>query len=194
MVTPHEHEVISNERDLRYQVEHLDSIQNKDFIPLLIRIEQNVQSDMAKSIAVECINLYKKTGSRDSVKSFLLIALDVDAQVVKEPSTTAILANPASFQKFTYWDLCNLTHREAWELKRLLKALPYKQYLRTPYWQAVRYEVLRLAGFACVRCGATTELNVHHIDYAYVGEDHRHLDNLVVLCQLHHLEWHMVHD
>lgn len=73
-------------------------------------------------------------------------------------------------------------------LHRALRALPYEQYLQTPWWRAVRNRALHLAGFRCTRCDAKRELQVHHRTYERLGAE---LDeDLDVLCRGCHLGEH----
>lgn len=70
-----------------------------------------------------------------------------------------------------------------------LRALPYKEYLRTPHWKRKREEKLRAAGYRCQVCnrGGRT-LEVHHRTYDRCGEE---LDqDLTVLCRSCHTNFH----
>ncbi len=70
-----------------------------------------------------------------------------------------------------------------------LRALPYKEYLRTLHWKRKREEKLRAAGYKCQVCnrGGRT-LEVHHRTYDRRGEE---LDqDLTVLCRSCHTNFH----
>lgn len=61
------------------------------------------------------------------------------------------------------------------------KAMPYSEYLNTPYWQMRRKGKLAAADFKCSACGGDGILDVHHNTYERLGEE---LDSdLVVLCR-----------
>lgn len=202
MITPEEHEGINRSMGLKKQIQLLTDtgihgVQNKDVESFLNRIVDNFYSETAKSIAQECVLLYHGTKHRSHVQSFLYIAYDIEAQWLAVNGYKIIierLCNPASFEYISYSDLFQLDRNQERILKRKLLKLPYKEYLRSVYWRAVRWEKLRRCGKACEQCGSNKDLNVHHFDYAYVGEDHLHMDNLMVLCELHHLEYHMRFD
>lgn len=53
-------------------------------------------------------------------------------------------------------------------------------YLTTKVWRGIRYAVLKRDGMACVRCGSTVELQVHHKRYHEIGADA--LEDLETLC------------
>jgi 5-methylcytosine-specific restriction endonuclease McrA len=57
--------------------------------------------------------------------------------------------------------------------------------LDTGQWKRIRAAVRRRDGNACVVCGSTTKLHVHHVTPARLGGDDS-MDNLVTLCALHH--------
>ncbi len=70
-----------------------------------------------------------------------------------------------------------------------LRALPYKQYLRTPHWKGRREAKLRSVGHRCQFCNrGPHNLDVHHRTYKRLGEE---LDqDLTVLCRACHTNFH----
>ena len=61
-------------------------------------------------------------------------------------------------------------------------------YMDSPEWQSKRQLVLARDNHQCVVCGSTHNLNIHHIDYSNLGDEH--LSELTVLCQLCHSSLH----
>jgi len=47
--------------------------------------------------------------------------------------------------------------------------MPYVDYLKTDHWKSVRQIALQRAGYKCVLCGSTQNLDVHHNDYCRRG-------------------------
>lgn len=72
---------------------------------------------------------------------------------------------------------------------RKLRAMPYKEYLRTPDWKRRKEDILRTAGYRCQACSNTSgPLDVHHNTYDNLGEE---LDrDLIVLCRDCHGTFH----
>jgi hypothetical protein len=72
---------------------------------------------------------------------------------------------------------------------RELRAMPYKEYLRTPHWKRRRQHALRAAGYRCQACSnSLAHLDVHHNTYENLGEE---LDrDLIVLCRECHEAFH----
>jgi len=70
-----------------------------------------------------------------------------------------------------------------------LRAMPYKEYLRTPHWKCRREEKLHAAGRRCQVCNrSSVPLEVHHRTYERLGEE---LDgDLTVLCRDCHSTFH----
>lgn len=60
----------------------------------------------------------------------------------------------------------------------------YRDYLASPEWAEKRRAALIRANHCCAHCGATRNLEVHHLDYTYLGEEMP--EDLVVLCRFHH--------
>lgn len=62
-----------------------------------------------------------------------------------------------------------------------LKIMPYKEYLQTPHWQAIRREKLAEANYTCEHCGLNKKLEIDHLHYATRGEEE--LFDLQALCR-----------
>jgi len=69
-----------------------------------------------------------------------------------------------------------------------LRAMPYKEYLQTEHWQALRYDSLKRAGFQCELCASKGELHVHHKTYERHGYEYK--KDLIVLCANCHAKFH----
>jgi hypothetical protein len=77
--------------------------------------------------------------------------------------------------------------------QRQLRRLPYREYLRSPYWKRVRLACIiaynhRCQSSKCVNLdswwGSEYGLNVHHLHYKNKGREQ--LDNLILLCRKCH--------
>jgi replicative DNA helicase len=66
----------------------------------------------------------------------------------------------------------------------------YQEYLNSPEWQEVRLVALKRSGNKCQICGSKHNLDVHHNSYANLGNEHKHLEDLIVLCAEHHFLYH----
>lgn len=69
-----------------------------------------------------------------------------------------------------------------------LRALPYAEYLQSPWWRAKRNDALRAARYRCQRCESKRELQVHHLTYERIGAELP--GDLEVLCRGCHLGEH----
>jgi len=67
-----------------------------------------------------------------------------------------------------------------------LITMPYGEYLKTKYWQKVKYKVLKRDNFKCTKCGEREPLHVHHLTYKHKGSELKHLTDLITLCDLCH--------
>ena len=104
------------------------------------------------------------------------------ALISKIYASTAAVKPKRSFKK---------KKKAAKRKKSKLQAMPYREYLKTAYWQRVREAKFAQAGRKCQVCGCSTGLEVHHLHYRHRGKELHHLDCLMVLCRKHHQ---MVHD
>lgn len=60
----------------------------------------------------------------------------------------------------------------------------YRRYLESVAWEKRRERSLMLAGHRCQDCGATENLEVHHLNYDWLGEEQD--EDLRVLCHRCH--------
>jgi 5-methylcytosine-specific restriction endonuclease McrA len=60
--------------------------------------------------------------------------------------------------------------------------MEYSEFVKTDYWRLVREAVIEVRGGQCAVCENTKSLIVHHRSYRNHGMEHRHLEDLVVLC------------
>jgi hypothetical protein len=71
----------------------------------------------------------------------------------------------------------------------VLRAMPYEEFLQTPYWKGVSWHAKAMMPWCALCCEAITgPLEVHHRTYAHRGAEWQHLEDLTVLCPNCH-EW-----
>ena len=75
-----------------------------------------------------------------------------------------------------------------------LKCMPYKDFLRTPYWKIIAATLKETrAHNTCHKCGKehpNIPMHVHHITYKHHGAEIDYLEDLVVLCEYCHKDIH----
>lgn len=76
--------------------------------------------------------------------------------------------------------------------QKRLKDMPYSEFLKTPYWKAIRAYVKDKAGNKCSVCGSKTHLQIHHKTYAHHGDELHHLQDLVCVCEKCHNQIHKI--
>lgn len=74
---------------------------------------------------------------------------------------------------------------------RLLKSLAYGAYLQTLHWAIIRAYVLASREPKCELCSSTSNLQVHHRNYQFRGEEFRDLSALVIECESCHKSGHL---
>lgn len=68
------------------------------------------------------------------------------------------------------------------DLSDKLRALPYKDFLRTNYWLSIKLKVLDIAEYRCQLCYSPDKLHVHHRTYDHRGAEFAFMGDLVALC------------
>jgi 5-methylcytosine-specific restriction endonuclease McrA len=71
-----------------------------------------------------------------------------------------------------------------------LQVMPYKEFLKTTFWQTVKQNALTKAKHRCQICNTTECLQVHHRTYANRGWEDLHPEELTVLCDGCHSKHH----
>lgn len=75
-----------------------------------------------------------------------------------------------------------------------IKGMPYQDFLKTKYWQAVSAHAKYKTDYSCQLCGTQSyTLNTHHKNYKRHGYEHlSHVmkEDLIVLCQNCHSKFH----
>jgi 5-methylcytosine-specific restriction endonuclease McrA len=71
---------------------------------------------------------------------------------------------------------------------RRLRALPYREYLKTKHWQRVRTGAVRRAKSRCQLCNEPGQLHVHHRTYERLGAERN--SDLIALCEDCHAKFH----
>lgn len=70
--------------------------------------------------------------------------------------------------------------------------MEYGEFLRTPYWKIVSYEVKKKHKFRCVMCDSNQHLQVHHKNYSLHGYEHTYegIRSLTCVCDNCHAKHH----
>ncbi len=160
-----------------------------DLIPnLLDRIYNNFYSKFGSSIAESCIDLWDTHQNRVLTHVFLTIAHDYEIiwrQKNNEMYVFKTLCNPQSFDIVDFNTILHMRAAVELRLKSQFRYMPYKEYLKTPYWKSVRAEAHKVHNGKCAMCNAGDKLHVHHKTYKHArGGEHLHIKKeLELLCE-----------
>jgi 5-methylcytosine-specific restriction endonuclease McrA len=66
----------------------------------------------------------------------------------------------------------------------------YQDFLDSTYWKIIAAYVKWLRGGQCQMCDSRGNLHTHHKTYRHRGSEHKHLDDLVVVCAKCHSSHH----
>lgn len=91
-------------------------------------------------------------------------------------------------------EIRRFSHCHKGRIIQRIKKMPYKEFLRTPYWRIISAFEKYEAGRRCAICGSTKMLNVHHKTYIHHGSEAVHLDDLVTVCRECHKAIHGIKD
>lgn len=76
------------------------------------------------------------------------------------------------------------------KLANKLKRLTYKDFLKTAYWFAVATKRKSEMNMLCQICNQGEGIQLHHRTYEIHGYEHRHMNDLTVLCGICHGVFH----
>lgn len=81
------------------------------------------------------------------------------------------------------------------ETVETLKGMKYEEFLQTDYWKLVSEQARINAHYKCQLCGCNDKkLNVHHNTYEHRGEEFKHMEDLICLCEDCHNFYHKKDD
>jgi len=180
---------------LRKNIDDITSnvLTNKQLGSHIERITNNFYSEIANQLAVLSWDLFNRTHNREVVTKFMDIAYSLECEwraVHVKELLFCRLVNPDSLDTVDFMEIYTLDSKYASMFVKQLKSLPYREYLTTSYWKAIRRRMHRIYNGKCAHCEETQHLEVHHMCYNFLGEDHLHLDNLIVMCRAHHQRFH----
>lgn len=75
-------------------------------------------------------------------------------------------------------------------IEKYIKGMLYGDFLMTPYWKVISEKKKRQAEFKCQLCSSKQGLATHHRTYETHGREHENLQDLIVLCEDCHSNFH----
>lgn len=146
-----------------YQVERICSICNKP-----------ISMHMSKSKIVEAIRKKEATAHKEC-KDKLRISQQAkaiaDLMLLFDPKLDVTISKSNIETIFKNMiAMFNKVDTDLWYPK--VKDMPYNDFLQTPYWKIVSYYKKYITGFKCEVCGATKDLQTHHISYKHHFFEH----------------------
>jgi hypothetical protein len=75
------------------------------------------------------------------------------------------------------------------ELRNLVMAIPYQEFLKTVLWICTNSFILREADYRCQRCGVEEDkehLQAHHLTHFHLGSELYFYEDLICLCDTCH--------
>ena len=88
------------------------------------------------------------------------------------------------------WELINNHYLDKEIVYNTVRLLPYKEFLKTPYWKTISQRAKYKAGYQCKLCSSNKKLETHHPNYDILGKELQNMDKLVVLCHNCHDKFH----
>jgi len=70
----------------------------------------------------------------------------------------------------------------------------YYYFLKSKYWKEIRKIILRRDKYKCTVCNSTRDLNIHHTTYKHHFNEHKHLNELITVCERCHTNYHLIKD
>lgn len=94
------------------------------------------------------------------------------------------------FEKLEMIDMNHYNVNENY-IRNYIKSMDYHEFLKTPWWDAIRSAVRYSKNNTCEKCGCTDKtLHIHHPNYEIRGYEDKYIDTLQCLCEDCHKEAH----
>jgi hypothetical protein len=71
-----------------------------------------------------------------------------------------------------------------------IKYIKYNYFLQTPYWKVISEIKKRDSDYKCNLCNSGEKLETHHKTYDHRGDEIRHMNDLIVICNDCHRKFH----
>lgn len=129
---------------------------------------------------------YKPNRNMDQTKVPVSTALsNTDVFMQRYCRPTDVNATIDDLQQILNAD--NLNERQ---LQDNLRAMLYKDFVKTLYWKSIVLRRKYIDGMICTKCGAKNNLEVHHLTYEHHGDERHHFEDLITLCNGCHEKLH----
>lgn len=127
--------------------------------------------------------LIKKVNTQTNIVSDSLSLTDMFVSKYCRPSDA-----DASMDDFE--QISNAVNLNELQLQTNLRAMLYKDFVRTIYWKSIVMRRKWMDNFKCTRCGSSDNLCVHHLTYVHHGDERHHFEDLITVCKDCHAQLH----
>lgn len=145
----------------------------------------------------KCIDLEmekeKKNNADDAIikKENIKIRNNNDKGFIKTFLNPNMSLKPGTLKEAFSYLLHNIRNCNSEVIVNRIQKMPYKQFLKTPYWTAISNHVRFKAYFKCSLCSSGGVLHVHHKNYNRRGYEHIYWkEDLIALCASCHQKFH----
>lgn len=115
------------------------------------------------------------------------LSFEIQKEVFENYKEDEIKKGPEHlFSRLCFWEMKANSIQE--ELIKLLRSLPYQQYLQTEHWEGTSEIAKWRARYKCQVCSNQESLNTHHRTYKNKGNEKK--EDLIVLCNSCHKTFH----
>lgn len=95
--------------------------------------------------------------------------------------------SPSEDSKDTYFSFSLIPKSKPTSVS-LISRQNKQEYLSSPQWKALKQQRLTLANHKCENCSSTSRLELHHVTYARLKNEH--INDVLILCNSCHSKLH----
>lgn len=148
-----------------------------------VEVHESIAAKSRQAATVEEIPSVPKSSPQQTEVPRQTTATDLFLQRYCRPSDA-----DASMTDFD--QISNTENLNEHQLQENLRAMLYKDFVKTIYWKSIVMRRKWMDGFKCTRCGSSDNLCVHHLTYDHHGDERHHFEDLITVCKDCHAQIH----
>jgi hypothetical protein len=172
-------------------------LKNEIFLPIPLKIAQRKDlKNLSKLVYGYLLKCFGKNGLACPKMAVIAKDLNVSRRMISKCITELKTKNlikickTGKASRYEFVDDAKILGNSQLPNTENGKIFSYQEYLKSEEWKRIRKKVLIKFDWSCGVCKSKNDLHVHHKTYENIGNELKHLKDLIVLCRNCHSLFH----